>query len=243
MADPRESYSAAEFARTARLALDDIRARGRLAIVAGGTGLYLRALLHGLFEGPSRDEALRARLESLASRHGDARLHRRLAHVDPAAARRIAPRDRVRVVRALEVWFRTGRPISEEHRGGGTPLAGFRPFLVGLAPDRARLREAVAARTSRMLADGLVDEVRGLLAAGVPADARPLQAIGYRQAMAVVRGERTQAQAELEIVAATMRFARRQMTWFRHQEPGLRWFAAAEDARAAALEWLDGGIS
>ena len=243
VADPRESYSAAEFARAARLALDDIRARGRLAIVAGGTGLYLRALLHGLFEGPSRDEALRARLERIASRRGDARLHRLLARVDPAAARRIAPRDRVRVVRALEVYFRTGRPISEEHRGGGAPLAGFRPFLVGLAPDRARLRDAVAARTRRMLADGLVDEVRGLLAAGVPADAWPLQAIGYRQAMAVVRGERTEAQAELEIVAATMRFAKRQMTWFRHQEPGLRWFGDAEDARGAVLEWLDTGFS
>ena len=243
VADPRESYSAAEFARAARLALDDIRARGRLAIVAGGTGLYLRALLHGLFEGPSRDDALRARLERIASRRGDARLHRLLARVDPAAARRIAPRDRVRVVRALEVYFRTGRPISEEHRGGGAPLAGFRPFLVGLAPDRARLRDAVAARTRRMLADGLVDEVRGLLAAGVPADARPLQAIGYRQAMAVVRGERTEAQAELEIVAATMRFAKRQMTWFRHQEPGLRWFGDAEDARGAVLEWLDTGFS
>ena len=242
VADPRESYSAAEFARAARLALDDIRARGRLAIVAGGTGLYLRALLHGLFEGPSRDEALRARLERIASRRGDARLHRLLARVDPAAARRIAPRDRVRVVRALEVYFRTGRPISEEHRGGGAPLAGFRPFLVGLAPDRARLRDAVAARTRRMLADGLVDEVRGLLAAGVPADAWPLQAIGYRQAMAVVRGERTEAQAELEIVAATMRFAKRQMTWFRHQEPGLRWFADAEDARAAVLEWMAAGF-
>jgi tRNA dimethylallyltransferase len=238
VADPREAFSAAEFARLARATLADVRKRGRLPVVAGGTGLYLRALLHGLFEGPSRDEGLRARLEALADRRGDGRLHRLLARVDPAAAGRIAPRDRVRVVRALEVFLRTGRALSEEQRGGGEPLSGFRTLLLGLAPDRARLRVAVAARTRRMLEEGLLGEVRRVLADGVPADARPLQSIGYRQAVAVLRGEMAESEAEAAIVTATMRLAKRQMTWFRHQEPGILWFPDTDAAHAAAVEWL-----
>jgi tRNA dimethylallyltransferase len=243
VADPSEAFSAAEFARLGRAALAGIRERGRLPVVAGGTGLYLRALLHGLFEGPSRDDALRARLERLAARRGDARLHRVLARVDAAAGARIAPRDRVRVIRALEVYFRTGRPISEEHREGAEPLAGFRRLVVGLDPGRARLREAVVARTRRMMEEGLVAEVRRVLASGVPVGARPLGAIGYRQAVAVLQGEMTEAEAEAAIVTATMRFAKRQMTWFRHQEPGILWFPDGESAHAAATAWLDGGIS
>jgi tRNA dimethylallyltransferase len=239
VADPRAGFSAAEFARLARGALAGIRRRGRLPVVAGGTGLYLRALLHGLFDGPARDDALRARLEAIADRRGDALLHRLLSRVDPAAAGRIAPRDRVRVVRALEVYLRTGRPMSAEQRGSGEPLSGFRTLLLGLAPDRTLLRAAVVARTRRMLAEGLVAEVRGLLANGLPADARPLQSIGYREAVAVVRGEMPEDEAEPAIVGATMRLAKRQMTWFRHQEPGIRWFADADAAHAAAVEWLD----
>jgi len=242
VAEPIEPFSAADFARLGRTALGEIRARGRLPIVAGGTGLYLRALLHGLFEGPSRDEALRARLERLAARHGDARLHRLLARVDAPAAGRIAPRDRVRVVRALEVYFRTGRPISAEQREGVEPLGGFRSLVIGLDPGRTRLREAVVARTRRMMEDGLVAEVGRVVATGVPAEARPLRSIGYRQAVAVLRGEMTEAEAEAAIVTATMRFAKRQMTWFRHQEPGIRWFSDGESALAAATAWLDGRI-
>ena len=239
VADPRGAFSAAAFARLARVVIADVRGRGRLPVVAGGTGLYLRALLHGLFSGPSRDDALRARLEALASRHGDGRLHRLLARVDPAAAARIGARDRVRVVRALEVYFRTGRPISDEQRAGAEPLRGFRVLVLGLDPGRQRLRGAVEARARRMLGEGLVAEVRGLLAAGVPADARALQSIGYRQALAIVRGEMSEAEAERAIVTATMRFAKRQKTWFRHQEPGIRWFEDPESAYAAALDWLD----
>jgi tRNA dimethylallyltransferase len=242
VAEPHEPFSAAEFARLGRAALGEIRARGRLPIVAGGTGLYLRALLHGLFEGPSRDEALRARLERLAARHGDLRLHRLLGRVDASAAGRIAPRDRVRVVRALEVYFRTGRPISGEQREGAEPLGGFRRLVIGLDPGRTRLREAVVARTRRMMEEGLVAEVGSVIASGVPAEARPLRSIGYRQAVAVLRGEMTEAEAEAAIVTATMRFAKRQMTWFRHQEPGIRWFPDGEAAHAAATAWLDARI-
>jgi tRNA dimethylallyltransferase len=228
VADPGEAFSAAAYARLARAALGEIAARGRLAIVAGGTGLYLRALLQGLFEGPSRDEGLRRRLEALAERFGDARVHRLLARVDPEAAGRIRPRDRVRVVRALEVYRVTGRPISDQQRGGAEPLQGFR-----------RLVERVAARTREMLARGLVEEVRRLLGRGYGAELRPLRAIGYRQAVAVVRGEMTVAEAEGAIVTETMRFAKRQRTWFRHQQPDAEWFSQADEAFAAVLRWLD----
>jgi len=238
VADPAEAFSAASYARLARAALGHIAARGRLPIVAGGTGLYLRALLQGLFEGPSRDEAFRGRLEALAGRFGDARLHRLLARLDPEAAARIRPRDRVRVVRALEVYRVTGRPISEQQRQGAEPLQGFRGIVVGLDPDRATLRRAVETRTREMLARGLVEEVRGLLGRGYGPDLRPLRAIGYRQAVAVVRGEMTVAEAESAIVTETMRFAKRQRTWFRHQQSDAEWFSHADEAFAAVLRWL-----
>jgi tRNA dimethylallyltransferase len=238
VADPDEAFSAAAYARLARAALREIASRGRLAIVAGGTGLYLRALLQGLFEGPSRDEGLRRRLEGLAERFGDARLHRLLARVDPEAAARVRPRDRVRVVRALEVFRATGRPISEQQRGGSEPLRDFRSLVVGLDPGRAELRRAVEARTREMLARGLLDEVRGLLGRGYPPELRPLRAIGYRQAVAAVRGELTVGEAESAIVTETLRFAKRQRTWFRHQQPDVRWFEDADGAWAAVQRWL-----
>jgi tRNA dimethylallyltransferase len=241
VADPDEAFSAAAYAQVARAALQGIASRGRLAIVAGGTGLYLRALFHGLFEGPSRDEALRRRFEGIAERFGDARLHRLLARVDPEAAARIRPRDRVRVVRALEVYRTTGRPISEQQQGGSTPLRGFRSLVVGLDPGREELRGAIAARTREMLARGLLDEVRDLLQRGYGRELRPLRAIGYRQAVAAVLGETTVEEAERAIVTATLRFAKRQRTWFRHQEPDARWFADASGAWAATVAWLDEG--
>lgn len=238
VADPGEVFSAADYARLARAALHAVRARGRLPIVAGGTGLYLRALLVGLFEGPPRDEALRRRLEAIGDRFGDEKLHRLLGRVDPAAAGRIGPRDRVRVVRALEVYRVTGRPISEEQRRGSEPLRGYRTLVVGLDPGRAALRAAIEARTRQMLAQGLVDEVRGLLSRGTDPLARPLQAIGYRQALSVLQGEMRLEDAEGAIVSATLRFAKRQMTWFRHQED-VRWFAHAGEAREAVHAWLE----
>jgi tRNA dimethylallyltransferase len=236
--DPDEPFSAADYARLGRAALADIAERGRLAVVAGGTGLYLRALLHGLFEGPSRDEALRSRLEGLAVRYGDARLHRLLARVDPRAAGRIEVRDRVRVIRALEVLHATGRPISAHHAVPAEPLRTFEVLTLGIAPPRTILRERVERRTERMFESGLIDEARGLIARGYGPDLRPLRAIGYRQAMAVARGETDEATARRDIVAATMRYAKRQMTWFRHQAEAL-WSPDGEGAHAAARAWLE----
>jgi tRNA dimethylallyltransferase len=234
---PDEAFSAAEYAVRAREAVAGIAGRGRLPLVAGGSGLYLRALLQGLFAGPGRDEDLRRRLEALADRFGDARLHRLLASRDPETAGRLSPRDRVRVVRALEVLFTTGRPISAHHRGGAEPLAGFRVLLVGLDLDRAELRRRVEARTRAMMEAGLVEEVRGLLARGYPPDLRPLRSIGYRQVVALLQGRMSGAGVERAIVTETMRFAKRQMTWFRHQA-SVTWFQDAESACRASLAWL-----
>jgi tRNA dimethylallyltransferase len=236
--DPDQPFSAADYARHSRAALADISGRGRAAFVVGGTGLYLRALTTGLFVGPGRDQALRRRLEALAERHGDARLHRLLRRVDPGAAARIEPRDRLRVVRALEVYSATGRPLSQHHQAGTERLAGYDVRLVGLSPPREALRAAVERRTDDMLARGLLDEVRGLLAR-YPARLRPLQAIGYRQAVAVVQGAQEIDQARRDIVTETMRYAKRQMTWFRHQAR-VRWCATADEAYALASSWMAG---
>jgi len=234
--DPDQEFSAAEYARRARAAVADIAARGRLPLVVGGTGLYLRALLSGLFEGPSRDQAFRERLEKLAGRWGDERLYRLLARVDPPAAARIEVRDRVRVVRALEVYRATGRPLSHHHRQRPEPLRGYDVFLLGLAPDRQSLRQAVERRASEMFARGLLEEVQGLLER-FPSDLRPLRAIGYRQAVAVLKGDLDVEQARRDMVGDTMRYAKRQMTWFRHQAQ-VDWFPDAESAHARAVRWL-----
>ena len=234
--DPDQDFSAADYGRMGRRAIADIRDRGLVPIVAGGTGLYLRAILHGLFEGPVRDEPLRRRLEGIADRHGDHRLHRILARVDPESAARIEVRDRVRVVRALEVYRATGRPIGEHHRSGAGALQGIQWRVFVLDPGRAHLRAAVEQRTDAMLAGGLIEETRRLL--DRYPGARPLDAIGYRQASAVVRGERTVEHAQRDIVVETMRYAKRQRTWFRHQETAT-WFADADQAFASALRWLD----
>jgi tRNA dimethylallyltransferase len=236
VADPDEGFTAAEYSRRGREALRAISGRGRWPLVVGGSGLYLRALVSGLFEGPSRDEALRRRLEAIADRFGDARLHRVLRRVDPAAGARIEVRDRIRVVRALEVFRATGRSLSQHHRAGALPLAGYDVRLVGLSPSRDVLRLAIERRTDEMLAKGLLDETRGLLGR-YPSDLRPLQAIGYRQAAAVVRGEWEVEAARRDMVKETMRYAKRQMTWFRHQAQ-VTWCATGAEAYALVSAWL-----
>ncbi len=237
--DPGGDFSAAEYSRQARRALGEIRERGGVPIVAGGTGLYLKALMGGLFEGPSRNDAVRNRLERLADRFGDERLHRLLEHVDAEAARRIEPRDRVRVVRAHEVFWLTGRPISAAQQAAeSAPLKGFEVLLVGLAPDRSALREAVERRVESMWQRGFVDEVRGLLRAGHRSSLKPLQAIGYSQVVRVLEEGLQEAEAQRDIVTKTMQYAKRQLTWFRHQAE-VQWFADADSAHQRVCGWLD----
>ena len=216
--DPRATYSAAEFGRDARAAADEVRTRGQRPFLVGGSGLYLRAAERGLFEGPPADREVREALTREAETEGAGALHARLAAVDPTAARRLAPEDRVRVVRALEVHALTGVPLTEHHRRHREQEIDVRPLRFGLDWEPAALRERLEERLDTMIESGWEDEVRDLLEAGVPPDAPAFGALGYREVLAVVRGELPREAARERIRIATRRFAKRQRTWFRAVE-------------------------
>ena len=221
--NPTEVYTAAQFARDAAAAIRDIHARGKLPIVVGGTGFYYRALTRGLFPGPGADESLRARLDRIASRRGPECLHRMLARIDAASAARIMPRDRKRLVRALEVYFATGRPLTAHFADTTSLIADCHVVALALRLPAALTAERVARRVDQQFARGIVDEVRGLLARGVPPEARPFGGLVYRQVMEMLRGVRGEAETRALIVQENRRYARRQLIWFR-KEPNLRWF-------------------
>jgi tRNA dimethylallyltransferase len=218
--DPRDAYTAARYARDAAAVVRAIHARGRVPILVGGTGFYYRALTRGLFPGPSRDDRLRARLRTIAARRGTAFLHRMVARVDPESARRILPGDEVRLVRALEVYCLTGRTLTAHFAETVSPLPGVAVIGLLLQVPALELRERIAARVASQLARGWLDEVRGLLAAGVPPGAHPFGALGYRQLLEHLRGDRDEAATRDLIVSETRRYARRQLIWFR-KEPNL----------------------
>lgn len=231
--DADEEFNAADYGRLARATCEAIDARGHRAVLAGGTFFYLRALLAGLPEMPGRDEELRRRLRRIAP----PRLHRWLSKVDPQSGRKIAPADRHRVERALEVWITSGRPISSwEHIVDEMPS-----IKIALTLDRARLVEALDRRVDAMYARGLVEETRQLLAR-YPAGARPFGAIGYAEAASVVRGERSAAEAAAETRRRTRAYAKRQMTWLR-AERNVHWIDASnpDDAYHAALRLIEVG--
>jgi len=224
--EPTEEYSAARYAREAAAVIRDITSRGKLPIVAGGTGFYYRALTRGLFEGPSRDEALRRRLENVAARRGSDCLHRWLARVDAASAARIQSRDVKRLVRALEVWLLTGRPLTEHFADTAPPLPGYAVTAVALRIPDDQIAERVARRVDAQFAQGLLDEIRGLLARGVPETALPFTGLVYRQALEHLHGVRDEAATRELIARENRKYARRQLIWFR-KEPNLRWIHAA----------------
>jgi tRNA dimethylallyltransferase len=220
--DPWEAYSAADFARDARVAIDDILARGKLPILAGGTGLYFHALLQGLAPMPEADPALRAEIAAEAARVGWPALHARLAEIDPVAARRIHATDPQRIQRALEVHRASGRPISDWQRAHAVERLPARVLKLVLAPhDRAVLHERIAARFDAMLAAGFLDEVRALRAMpelrAHPAvrDLPAIRAVGYRQAWEFLDGAATAAEFRERAIAATRQLAKRQWTWLR----------------------------
>lgn len=239
VADPTEEYSAARYAREAAALIRGISARGRLPILVGGTGFYYRALTRGLFEGPGRDEALRRRLERVAARKGPERLHRWLARIDPASAERIQPRDVKRVVRALEVWRLTGRPLTDHFADTASPLADYDVTAIALRIPQEQTADRVARRVHAQFAAGLLDEIRGLLARGVPETALPFTGLVYRQALEHLHGVRDEAATRDLIIRENRKYSRRQLIWFR-KEPNLRWIHAAGErpetqAEAAAL--------
>ena len=214
--DPSEVYSAARFVEDADAAIADILSRGRLPIVVGGTGLYIRSLVSGLFNVP-QDATVRARLRERVAREGVTRLHAELESVDPTCASRIGVRDAVRIVRALEVYEITGRPMSEWQRSHALADERYSALCLTLSLPRSALRDRIAERAKGMLERGLVAEVQTLLDAGVAPDAQPMRSIGYREVVQHVNGALEHHELWAAITAATQRFSKRQLTWFRGQ--------------------------
>jgi tRNA dimethylallyltransferase len=242
LVDPTFPFTAGEYRVRAVSVLADLRQRARLPILTVGTGLYLRALLEGLADAPARSEELRARLEAGANAHSLQYLHRVLRRLDPEAALRIGSRDRPKMIRAIEVCLLTGRPLSEVHRSGRTPLEGYYPIKIGLQPPRAGLYDRIEQRTRTMLDRGWLEEVAGLVRLGVPQNSKPFDFIGYSELHAHLEGTVTLAAATKAIAQSTRRYAKRQLTWFR-KEPLVHWFPGFGDDPAilAAAEKLVAG--
>jgi tRNA dimethylallyltransferase len=234
---PTDLMTAGEYARRARHILEEIKARGHMPIVVGGTGLYLRALLEGLAEGPQRSEPLRTRLRATARKRGAGWLHRILRRLDPVAADRIHPHDLPKVIRALEVCLTARQPITTVWQRGREPLRGFRILRFGLDPERNALYMRINRRAEEMFALGLVEETARLLDA-YGEDARPLQAAGYKQVLQLLHGDINRKTALWAAQQAHRNYAKRQMTWFR-RELGVCWlkgFGNDPEVQTNALE-------
>ena len=234
VADPHEAFSAGRFAREAAAAVDEIKARGKTPIVAGGTGLYLRALLRGIAPLPPRDEAVRRRLYARAEAESREALHDSLAQVDPAAAARLGRRDLQRVVRALEVFELTGRPLSAHFHAQGGTSGGLPALTFGLTMARERLYERINSRVEAIVAAGIVEEVRALLAGGLDPASSSMKALAYREVVAHLRGDYDEARCIELVRRNTRHYARRQLIWF-GREPDVIWF----DVGAGSPQDLD----
>ena len=236
LVDPDEDYSVADYQRHARQVIAELWSSGRLPFMVGGTGLYLRAVTRGYaFGRRGGDETLRRRLDAEADLRGVEALHRRLEQLDPAAAVKIHPQDRRRIIRALEVHTLEGKPISQQvERTQRQEESPYRLLLFGLTMPRPELYRAIGERTDRMLAGGFTEEVKGLLERGYPPSSPGLQILGYRQLAAYIKGEREWAETVEEIKQQTRRLAKRQLTWFR-REPGLTWLHRSAGGGADGL--------
>ena len=224
---PTGFITAGEYARQARAVLGEIKSRGHVPIVVGGTGLYLRALLDGLFPGPQRSDELRERLRERAAKRGSGYLHKILRRLDAAAAGAIHPNDSAKLIRAIEVCLGSRRQMSEMWSEGRDPLQGFRIRKIGLNPERETLYERINARARHMFESGLVEETQSLLAK-YGEGARPLAALGYKQAVQLLRGELGREEAISEAQQAHRNYAKRQLTWFR-RESGVDWIVGFGD--------------
>ena len=239
--DPASYFTAGEYARQARQILHEIAGRGHLPIVTGGTGLYLRALLEGLFPGPQRSEVLRERLRARVEAHGPGHLHRILRRLDGSAAGRIHANDVPKVIRAIEVCLAARRPITDLWQEGREPLQGFRILRLGLNPEREALYARINQRAAKMFDEGLVAET-GRLREKYGEQIRPLVSLGYRQALQFLRREINREQALEAAQQAHRNYAKRQLTWFR-REPDVQWLDATselplQEALAAATDYL-----
>jgi len=241
--DPSSHITAGEYARQARAVLAEIKSRHRLPIVVGGTGLYLRALLDGLFPGPQRSQELRERLRDKVDRRGSTYLHRLLGRLDPAAASKIHPNDTPKLIRAIEVCLADRRPMSEAWKQGRDPLRGFQILRLGLNPEREALYTRLNRRAQLMFDSGLVEETRQLLQR-YGAAAGPLGSIGYKQAVQLIAGEIDLTASVSAVQQAHRNYAKRQMTWFR-REPEVLWLQNFGDSpmlQKKAIERLEAAL-
>jgi tRNA dimethylallyltransferase len=241
LVSPADAFTAGEYRKRALEVLADLRRRHRLPIFAVGTGLYFRALLEGLADAPARSDRLRARLNATGAKRGGAHLHKILRRLDPAAAERISPNDRQKIVRAVEVCLLAGRPLTELHRAGRRGLQGYATLKIGLNPPRSALYERIERRVRLMLDQGWSEEVATLMAEGAPKTAKPLEFIGYRELRAHAETGQPLSNTVEAIAQATRRYAKRQLTWFR-RESDVQWFAGfgdAPDTLSATLDYLE----
>lgn len=244
IAAPDGLVTAGDYSRMARQALAEISARGHLPIVVGGTGLYLRALLEGLFAGPPRSEELRQRLRERAAQRGPEYLHRLLRRLDSAAASAIHANDVPKVIRAVEICLNARKRMTDLWREGRDALRGFRTLRIGLNPERVALYERINSRAQQMFSHGLVEETRTLLAQ-YGNSARPLTSLGYRQAQQYLTGELSLEQAVAAAQQGHRNYAKRQMTWFR-REPDVHWlqgFGSEVEVQQKALALIKNALS
>jgi tRNA dimethylallyltransferase len=228
LVEPGDLFTAGEYRRRALEVLADMKHRAKLPVLTAGTGLYLRALLEGLSDAPERSEDLRKRLRETAERRGQEHLHRILARIDTEAARRIAPRDAQKVIRAIEIRMLSRNTVGDVHRSGRDALQGYEVTKIGLAPERAALYSRIDQRTHAMIGAGWIEEVRHLTTSGLPADAKPFQFIGYSALRDHLGGKISLDEAVQQIQKATRQFAKRQITWFR-RESDVQWLAGFGD--------------
>ncbi len=225
---PDQHFSAGDFGVKGRMAIEEIVKRKKLPIVVGGTGLYIRSLVDGLFSGPGRKEDVREELEARLESEGASALLEELRRVDPEAAARMLPSNQRRIIRALEVYYATGKPISQHH-GEHEKKKFFNPVFVGLQWERKKLYDRINSRAERMLAAGFLDEVKGLVSRGYDGHYKSLQTVGYKEAFAFLRKEISHERMVELMKQNTRRFAKRQLTWFRRDER-IRWFDIEEES-------------
>lgn len=224
---PDQPFSAADFADAADAAIEEIKSRGRQVIIAGGTGLYIRALVRGLVDSPGGNTLLRQALQDEASRIGNEAMLERLRLVDPELASTLHPNNLVRIVRALEVFELTGIPLSSHQREHSFSTCRYDFCQIAIAVDRAKLYSRIDSRVELMMSTGLLDEVNHLLSAGYCADLKAMRSIGYKECVAHLRGEMSREEAVRLISRNTRRYAKRQLTWFT-ADPGIMWFEYPE---------------
>ena len=228
LVDPDQHFNVGDYRRQAVQEIDRLHHEGKIPLVAGGTGLYIRALLRGLWSGPSADWTFRRRLVQQAKEKGDTFLYQELRKIDPVLARQLHPRDEVKILRGLEVFHLLGTPLSQVHQDHGFQEIPYRSFMVGLTMDRRSLYNRIEARVELEIAKGLLQETQELLHRGFPRTLRSMTGLGYRQFSGFLAGEYSYEEAVCLLKRDTRHFAKRQMTWFR-KEPGIHWIHVGED--------------